>query len=61
MMEKLWEQVTLDLHKEQEMDFITLSKHLKVAPHPILRPYPGRHLAYLRPGSSQPEPSSAQP
>lgn len=29
MMEKLWEQVTLDLHQEQEMDFITLSKHLK--------------------------------
>ena len=34
MMEKLWEQVTLDLHQEQEMDFITLSKHLKVAPSP---------------------------
>ena len=29
MMEKLWEQVTLDLHLEQEMDFITLSGHLK--------------------------------
>lgn len=29
MMEKLWEQVTLDLHQEQGMDFITLSKHLK--------------------------------
>ena len=50
MMEKLWEQVTLDLHLEQEMDFITLSGHLKVYP-----PQP-RHA----PATPQPRPITAQ-
>jgi len=60
MMEKLWEQVTLDLHQEQGMDFITLSKHLKVAPTPASEPTPGG-LEHLRPRPSRSWPSPAQP
>ena len=59
MMEKLWEQVTLDLHQEQEMDFITLSKHLKVAPTPASDPTPGATL--ITPGRGHPSPGPAQP
>ena len=60
MMEKLWEQVTLDLHQEQGMDFITLSKHLKVAPTPASEPTPGA-LDHLRPRPSRSWPGPAQP
>ena len=57
MMEKLWEQVTLDLHQEQEMDFITLSKHLKVTLTPASDPAPGA----ITPGRGHPSPGPAQP